>query len=185
MPTAALPRAFNLRGWSYCLDFVVMPPVALLLAVYAGGAGLLWVLFGAIAWTLAEYGIHRFVFHSFPMFRRMHDVHHAKPKDWIGVATWGTSVAFGLAWLVACSISTAVIASAFIAGVIAAYLFYCGIHVRFHHGNPQRMGRYVAFMARHHSGHHRGARGNFGVSSPIWDLAFGTYRSSKKGIPPC
>lgn len=175
----ALPRAFNLRAWSYFLDFVVMPPAA---------AGLLWQArgwvsviafgFGVVAWTLAEYGIHRIVFHSVATFRGMHDVHHAKPKDWIGVATWGTALAFAATWVCAYSISGGAVASVFTAGVIVGYLFYSAIHIRFHHGDPRSMGRYVRFMARHHNGHHRGGRSNFGVSSPIWDFAFGTYRAS-------
>lgn len=54
------------------------------------------------------------------------------------------------------------------------------IHVRFHHHDADaRLSRYVAFMNRHHAGHHRGGRGNFGVSSPIWDFVFGTYRHSR------
>jgi dihydroceramide fatty acyl 2-hydroxylase len=67
---------------------------------------------GVIAWSLAEYWIHRLVFHGPTSFEPMHQMHHALPKDMIGVASWGTL---------------------FTAGVMLGYLFYCAIHVRFHH----------------------------------------------------
>lgn len=135
---------------------------------------------GVIAWSLAEYWIHRLAFHGDTSFEPMHQMHHALPKDMIGVASWATFVAFSGIWLIAETFAGAALGSAFTAGVMAGYFFYCAIHVRFHHHRPgAKLSRYVAFMNAHHVAHHRGGKGNFGVSSPIWDFVFGTYRPSR------
>ncbi len=177
-----LPRAFDLNAWSYGMDFVLVPvAVAALLWHAARGHGaatiLVALMIGAGVWSLAEYWIHRLVFHGPTPLRPMHDMHHRLPKDWIGAASWTTFAGFGLVWLIA-SLCTADggLASAFLGGFMGGYLIYCGLHVRMHHGRVDRFGRYVTFMYQHHVGHHRGGRGNFGVSSPIWDVVFNTYR---------
>lgn len=181
-----LSPAFDLSPWSYFLDFVLVPIAAGGLLFWACHIGLGWlgasvaVMAGVLVWSLAEYWIHRQVFHGPTSFEPMHQMHHALPKDMIGIASWGTFVAFSGVWLIAETFSGAAIGSAFTAGVMAGYLFYCAIHVRFHHHGPDaRLSRYVAFMNSHHVAHHRGGKGNFGVSTPIWDFVFGTYRPSR------
>jgi dihydroceramide fatty acyl 2-hydroxylase len=181
-----LSPAFDLSRWSYFLDFALVPAAAsglLFLAWWRGlGAGVITaaIIVGAIGWSLAEYWIHRSVFHGRTPFEPMHQMHHRLPKDMIGLASWATFAAFGGIWLVAEVFAGLAIGSAFTAGVMAGYLLYCGIHVRFHHhGDDAKLSRYIAFMNKHHVGHHRGGKGNFGVSSPIWDFVFGTYRPSR------
>jgi dihydroceramide fatty acyl 2-hydroxylase len=183
---AGLSPAFDLAPWSYFLDFALVPIAAGVLIWLAsrgdiGAAGIgLAALMGFVAWTLAEYWIHRSVFHGATSFEPMHQMHHALPKDMIGLASWATFVGFSGIWLTAETFAGGVIGSSFTAGVMVGYLFYCAIHVRFHHHGPAaRLSRYVAFMNRHHVAHHRGGKGNFGVSSPIWDFVFGTYRPSR------
>jgi sterol desaturase/sphingolipid hydroxylase (fatty acid hydroxylase superfamily) len=39
-------------------------------------------------WTLLEYLLHRFVLHRIPTFARMHAVHHASPRAFVGTPTW-------------------------------------------------------------------------------------------------
>lgn len=97
-------------------------------------------------------------------------MHHALPKDMIGVASWGTFAGFAIIWLL--------LGASFTAGFMLGYLTYCTIHVRMHHGNKAHFWRYVAFMHHHHAGHHRGGKGNYGVTSPVWDYIFNTYRKA-------
>ncbi len=161
-------RAFDLSAWGYFLDFALVPLAVGLLLTDGVDVGM--VLLGIAAWTLAEYWIHRIVFHGKTPFEPMHQMHHALPKDMIGVASYGTFAGFVIVWLIA--------GSSLCAGFMLGYLTYCAIHVRMHHGDRSRFSRYVAFMFNHHAGHHRGGSGNFGVSSPIWDFVFQTYRKN-------
>lgn len=178
----AIPRAFDLSAVSYFADFALVPLVSTALVVLASNSlarnkMAIAIMAGAVMWTLAEYWIHRLVFHGNTRFAPMHQMHHVLPKKLIGVASWGTFVGFGGFWLIASLIVGRDTGAAITAGVMLGYLFYCSIHVRFHHHDEgARLSRYVAFMNDHHSGHHRGASGNFGVSSPIWDLVFNTYK---------
>jgi sterol desaturase/sphingolipid hydroxylase (fatty acid hydroxylase superfamily) len=180
MTRHALPRAFDLARWSYCLDFVLMPPAVAMLTWLAlqldlgrgtvAGA----LLAGAGVWTFAEYWIHRALFHG-PL-TAMHDQHHRRPRAFIGVASWGTAPAFAAVWLGCVTAAGVALACAMIAGLMLGYLGYCTIHLSMHHFAGRGFGRYGAMMRRLHQGHHRGGLGNFGVSSPLWDIVFRTYR---------
>lgn len=68
--------------------------------------------------------------------------------------------------------------NAFALGTVGYYLDFAlaPLHDRYHHGDRTRFSRYVRFMERYHAGHHRGGETNFGVSSPLWDIVFGTRR---------
>lgn len=162
-------RSFELSAGSYFLDFALVPLATCALLIL-DPVSPLSLLYGLAAWTFAEYWIHRTIFHGSAIFEPMHQMHHAIPKDLIGVASWGTFSGFAVVWLLA--------GSSFCAGFMAGYLAYCAIHIRMHHGNVRRFSRYVSFMSNHHRGHHRGGLGNFGVSSPVWDFVFQTYRKA-------
>ncbi|MDI1264035.1 MAG: sterol desaturase family protein [bacterium] len=179
-----LPRAFDLTRVGYFLDFALVPIASVTLAIFAswrglGGPGVVAAISaGVIAWSLAEYWIHRLVFHGPTAFEPMHQMHHALPKDLIGVASWGTFVGFAGVWLVTQVFAGPAIGSAVTAGFLAGYLFYCSIHISMHHFAARGFGRYGAMMRSLHSAHHRGGKGNFGVSSPVWDVVFRTYQRS-------
>jgi dihydroceramide fatty acyl 2-hydroxylase len=162
---AGLWRAFDLSAWGYFLDFALVPVAVVALFVFDPD----WAMAaaGLATWTFAEYWIHRLLFHGKTPFEPMHQMHHALPKDMIGVASWGTFAGFAVVLLIT--------GASFTAGFMAGYLAYCAIHVRMHHGERSNFDRYTAFMFAHHAGHHRGGAGNFGVSSPAWDFVFRTY----------
>lgn len=161
--------AFDLSRASYFLDFVLVP-VAVAALMVIEPINIWLIVLGIVAWSVAEYWIHRAIFHGHTLFEPMHQMHHALPKDMIGVASWGTFAGFGAIWVL--------FGASFCAGFMLGYLFYCAIHVRMHHGNRNRFGRYIRLMFEHHARHHRGGQGNYGVSSPVWDLVFRTYRRS-------
>ena len=144
-------------------------------------------LFGAglFAWTLAEYVLHRFVMHEMlgkGLPSREHLVHHADPENnpgrpllsWIGIVVVG-AVLFGwsapllTSWL----IGSAWTGLALYAGWLVGYATYEQIHERSHFKAPR--GRYTAWVRRHHFHHHHGhPMANHGVTTPLWDLVFGT-----------
>lgn len=151
-------------------------------AVLAGG----WVL-GLLFWTLAEYLLHRFVFHFPPKTPRMeritflfHGVHHAQPQcktrlvmpPVVSIPLAG--LFYGLFWLVAGTLAgSPAWVNPLMAGFITGYLAYDLTHYATHHF-PMRSG-YARYIKRYHMMHHyKNPDGLYGVSSPVWDYVFRT-----------
>lgn len=163
--------------------------VANLAFVYHGGAGpaqMLGLFFaGFLFFTLAEYVLHRFIFHrEFPETRQgkidsflTHGYHHSYPIDPqrlvmpplisipIGIAAFSITHfllgghAVDAAW----------------SGFALGYIGYDSIHYLLHH--TKRNKGVVGWMKRyHHLHHHAPEPGRFGVSSPLWDFVFGTFK---------
>ncbi len=141
------------------------------------------LLFGAgvMAWTLAEYWLHRLVFHfqgASAMSKRLHflahGVHHQWPHDkYRLVMPPGVSVP--LYWGFLC-ISLAALGNAgwaFHAGFVSGYAYYDLTHWWIHHGKPRTA--YGRRLRRHHFLHHfKQSNARFGVSNLVWDKVFGT-----------
>jgi len=143
-------------------------------------AAIMLFLLGAALWSFGEYTLHRFAMHSLKgrgMASREHLRHHAATGEdwktewlaWVGVILVGTGWG-GLAWLV-----VGPVGALLGAGWIAGYGFYDWIHWRAHRrpiAHP-----YERWVRRHHFHHHFGhPLDNHGVTSPVWDLVFGTYK---------
>lgn len=134
---------------------------------------LVLLLSGWLAWTLGEYLIHRFAMHALRgrgITSREHLNHHAD-RDSI-LEKWF------LAWtgvmLVGLALDTA-LHPAVGAGWVLGYGFYDLHHWQAHKRPPRS--RYQRWLRRHHFHHHFGhPRDNLGVTWPVWDLVFGTYR---------
>lgn len=144
---------------------------------------------GIITWTLAEYLIHRYPFHWSPknklgrqLVYSMHGNHHDDPFDPLrGVmpivpAIFYVSILYGIFFL----FIPLYYLDAFFAGFLIGYLCYDGIHYYTHHAKPKnKLGKY---LRRIHLVHHVHDDVMFGISSPLWDIIFGTYL--KKGYRP-
>jgi len=136
------------------------------------------LLAGACVWTLAEYGLHRVVFHELPraaLGAKEHRRHHAEP-DWFAPAWQKGLAALAVTALLLPALSLAAglgIGAAFTAGFIAMYLAYEVLHRRCHTHPPR--GRYGRWRRRNHFAHHFADphRGH-GVTTPLWDHVFGT-----------
>jgi sterol desaturase/sphingolipid hydroxylase (fatty acid hydroxylase superfamily) len=158
---------------------------------------------GALTWSLLEYVIHRFVFHppqwveeetravtaglapgdaviaALPTWRHkfyflVHGVHHDYPNDSRRLVM-PPSVSIPLAlifyflfqWLIG------PLTPAAFAGLVAGYLVYDTTHYLTHHSaGGTALGRYQ--KKRHFRHHYYDSTRNFGVSSPLWDLIWGT-----------
>lgn len=138
-------------------------------------------LLGAVTWTLLEYVIHRWLGHDHRFrgnpFGIEHVRHHAEgnyfaPTYKKALVTVVVAILLGApAVLVA-----GVIGAAWAGGLIAFYVTYEVLHRR-EHTHPG-MGRYGRWARRHHFHHHFvDPRTNHGVTSPLWDLVFGTHAS--------
>ena len=146
------------------------------LYLLAGGA---LVAIGMALWTLGEYLMHRFAMHALRgkgMASREHLRHHAERDSvleswyfaWTGVIVVGIALAISAAQLLG------PVGACLGAGWVAGYGFYDWIHWRAHRrpiAHP-----YERWVRRHHFHHHFGhPMANHGVTTPIWDLVFGTY----------
>ncbi len=139
-------------------------------------------IFGVFTWTFMEYVIHRWLGHH-PRFRpnffsKEHIQHHSKghyfatAKKKIVIASVAVKVMLPISWLVV----GFQVGTAWVLGVGFMYLGYEWLHWRLH--THQGIGAYGRYLRKHHFYHHFvEPRMNHGVTSPIWDVVFGTYRT--------
>jgi len=149
----------------------------------------IWIgyLAGLFVWTLAEYLLHRFLFHYEPkqewltrVWYLIHGVHHEQPQCKTRLVMPPIlSVPLALAFY---ALFYVVLAGAIgaprwvgpaFAGFITGYLTYDMTHYATHH-LPMRWGP-LKYLKRYHLMHHfKTPDDRFGISSPIWDVVFGT-----------
>jgi sterol desaturase/sphingolipid hydroxylase (fatty acid hydroxylase superfamily) len=144
-------------------------------------------LAGLFLWSLAEYILHRFLFHYHPtsprqerIFFLFHGVHHAQPQDKTRlVMPFPVSVplAFVFVGLFYLILGVLLKVPQWVApltmGFLVGYLAYDLTHYATHHF-PMRSG-YAKYLKRYHLQHHyKDPDTRFGVSSPIWDWVFRT-----------
>jgi sterol desaturase/sphingolipid hydroxylase (fatty acid hydroxylase superfamily) len=139
---------------------------------------------GLLAWTLAEWLLHRYVYHLWTSFLTAgHAMHHGDPRALIGVPWYLTTVAiivvFELLAIPLRPSSTGVVMGFAWLG----YVFYCALHHGSHHWRGQR--GWLKRMKRHHLIHHAHPDYNWGFTTPLWDHVFGTHydRARRAGTP--
>lgn len=148
---------------------------------------LFYFVFGLISWTFTEYLIHRFVFHYEPksnlgekLIFISHGIHHAYPKDPLRLVM-PPSVSIPLAvgfYYFFDLIFPQNLNLPFFAGFVAGYLFYDTTHYAIHHSTIRN--KFFRRIKSHHMLHHyKEEKKGFGVSSPLWDVVFGTNFKSR------
>jgi sterol desaturase/sphingolipid hydroxylase (fatty acid hydroxylase superfamily) len=137
---------------------------------------------GIASWSLAEYLLHRFVFHFEPDTRWgrrlhfiIHGVHHDFPHDPMRLVM-PPSVSVPLAILVYLlfrALLGPVWSLPFFAGFLIGYLIYDMTHYHIHHHRSTN--KLSLAVRRYHYRHHfqQSDRG-FGVTTPVWDRVFRT-----------
>jgi cyclopropane-fatty-acyl-phospholipid synthase len=134
---------------------------------------------GLLAWTIVEYGLHRFVLHRLQPFRGWHAEHHRRPRALIGTPTvLSAALIAALVFLPALLLADLWRASALTFGLLTGYLVYAVVHHATHHWRAG--GAWARRRKRAHALHHSpvGPRGHYGVTSAFWDVVF---RSNGKG----
>jgi sterol desaturase/sphingolipid hydroxylase (fatty acid hydroxylase superfamily) len=147
--------------------------------------GLSLAIAGFAFWTLAEYWLHRFVFHwqseaawGKRLHFLIHGVHHQWPRDRFRlVMPPGASIPLYFAFLALYRLTLGRFGWAFHAGFVAGYLFYDLTHYWLHHGTPRSA--YGRKLRKNHMLHHfKDSTRGFAVSNLIWDRVFGTVGES-------
>ena len=138
-------------------------------------------LLGAFTWTLLEYLIHRWMGHD-RRFRKSpfgveHVRHHIEGNYF--APTWKKLIAAALFAIVAGIPALALAGArgglAYVGGLVVFYGIYEILHRREH--THAGFGWYGRWVRRHHFHHHFvDGRANHGVTSPLWDVVFGTYQ---------
>jgi sterol desaturase/sphingolipid hydroxylase (fatty acid hydroxylase superfamily) len=144
---------------------------------------------GVLVFTFFEYALHRLVFHGliraaerdskwrFAAFMA-HGYHHEFPNDKSRLVmppmiSWPLGAMFAIVYWLALG-STQFFPM--LAGTMAGYIAYDWVHYYTHHFRPTwRLGKwYRAYHLRHHFQDHDKF---FGISTPLWDLFFRTFKS--------
>ena len=142
------------------------------------------VFLGALSWTLLEYLIHRFLghWHTKNPFGAEHTAHHSRGNyfaPWykkLGATALFSAFLFPISYLFAGSAGVA-----YTLGLIAFYGYYEALHFSEH--KRAGLGAYGRWARRHHFYHHfHNPRVNHGVTTPLWDLVFGTYVAVQEPI---
>src|SRR5215470_14827281 len=160
------------------------PAIAILFGLGVDRVGLLSSLGlavgGYLLWTLAEYWIHRVIFHFEPeqgigarLHWMIHGVHHDHPNDPLRLVMPPAAsiplavVVVGAIFLIAGSMHGPAVAAGFLIG----YIIYDEIHYALHHHNPTtRLGRRLRELQMRH--HFQDDEKGFGISAPYWDVVF-------------
>ena len=154
----------------------------------SGSAVFGYFLFGLAFWTLAEYVLHRWVFHFHPKSewgKRIHfifhGVHHDFPKDRLRlVMPLSASIPMAtIIYLIFFVYFAEFTLSAFFAGFLFGYLIYDECHYAMHHANF-KSGFFKKIKDHHMLHHYADPEKGFGVSSALWDKIFGSGFSKKE-----
>lgn len=178
------------RGWKLTPLFFYTAAVVCLFTVtrdetLSFGASLALLTSGLLSWGLIEYGLHRFVFHYHArseLGRKMvyaaHLSHHEDPDSSDRIfsslmISAPLAVAYLLlAWFITGSWRAA---TYLFTGLILGYFYYEWLHFRSHHRRAKF--RLFRYLKKYHLLHHHQTPGlRFGVSSPLFDILFGTFR---------
>lgn len=176
------------------MPVIIFVPAVLILVgvgIDRGGFGVALglVLVGYVVWTLAEYWIHRAIFHFEPdsgwgarLHWMIHGVHHDHPNDPLRlVMPPSVSVPLAVAFYFLFRLVVGPDAApALAAGFLGGYLAYDMLHYYLHHHRPRtRLGRWLRELHMRH--HFQDDSVGYGISAPYWDRVFGTTSRHRRG----
>ena len=154
---------------------------------FTGLQVLLTFLSGIIFWSFMEYVLHRFLFHYHPESEKgkrinyvLHGNHHEYPRDKERLFMPAVpSLIIAAAFFVFFFLVLGNIAFPFFPGFMLGYLLYGSMHYGIHAMSPPF--KWMKGLWRnHHLHHYKNTDMGFGVSSTLWDHAFGTMFDLKK-----
>ncbi|KAI1321214.1 fatty acid alpha-hydroxylase [Mortierella claussenii] len=142
-------------------------------------------LAGVLTWSLAEYSIHRFLFHVDDLLPDstysnvahflLHGIHHYLPMDRLRLVMPPVLTIFlgTPLYLLAHSLLESHMADALMAGVYFGYICYDMIHYYLHHARVLEF--HFKEMKTYHLAHHyKNYDNGYGITSKLWDRVFGT-----------
>ncbi|HEY0231921.1 MAG TPA: sterol desaturase family protein [Dokdonella sp.] len=152
---------------------------------HAPVSGLVVFAVGLLLFTFVEYAVHRWLFHGpAGLFEQGHSRHHEQPLGDDSLPFFlpplGMLALAGLLALILSPSNALLLAAAFASGYTLYGFSHTAIHLR-----RFRSARARRWAGAHHVHHHH-PQTNFGVTTPLWDIAFGTRRapqSARRRVP--
>lgn len=136
---------------------------------------------GFFTWQVAEYFIHKSIFHTFPG-PTAHGFHHKYPDDDTRLVM-PLPVSIGLALIVGGALylaNTPAVTIPYFCGILFGYLWYDFTHWSTHHREP--LTEWGRKQRAHHMAHHFGDHTkNFGLSHMWMDRVLGTSNARTAG----
>lgn len=141
---------------------------------------------GLLIWSFFEYTLHRIIFHYEPKSEwgkkiayLFHGVHHDFPTeaDRLVMPPSG-SVPIALSVLLIHLAIGGLASLPFYAGFQFGYLYYEFVHYSVHHKKKILFGWSEAQRKNHLLHHFKDHTNRFGVTSPLWDYVFKTYKTN-------
>lgn len=182
-------------GWRQFTPLYFYSTVALCLGFLAARDNLsIWhiltlIVLGVLSWGLIEYGLHRFVFHyrarsrlGVKLLYQVHLSHHESPEainKLFASLLLSAPIAFAY-WLLAWAVTRSWAAASYLfIGMATGYFYYEWLHFQCHHRKSRLW--FLKYLRKYHLLHHyKTPELRFGVTSPLFDLAFGTFRPMPK-----
>ena len=181
----------RLSKFSYYIDFFISGALVAALAGTSLTADrwmqdtvwALYVIAGALCWSLLEYVVHRWLYHRAPYFRDLHHAHHAEPNAFIGAPPI-VGILLILAIFFAPFVTTSMVAaSGLTTGILIGYMSYMLVHHAAHYWKLSPVSwpsSWLWHARRHHALHHHHAiECNYGITTSLWDHVFGTAYSGR------
>ena len=185
-------------GWKQLSPVYFYSVLVLCLLTIAPRADFSWrqifllISSGVLSWTLIEYVLHRFIFHYHArsafgkkFLYAAHLSHHENPRATSRLFSGlFISLPIATAYVLLASIATGSLRAAvyLFTGLVAGYCCYEWLHFQAHHRRPRL--RLFRYLRRYHLLHHYQTPDHrFGVTSPLFDVLFGTFpsvRSSRR-----
>ena len=140
---------------------------------------------GLVAFSFAEYAIHRWLFHgSTGVMRAIHQAHHDGPADHVALPCISSAVVGACAWWLLSAAAGPLVASFVLCGFLTGYVAYGTVHHLEHSVRLSALPfRWMQRRWATHAVHHRLVGTNFGVTTSFWDRVFGTYHRSRRRPP--
>jgi len=138
---------------------------------------------GCLIWSLFEYFMHRVLFHYEPtsnwgkrILYLFHGIHHDFPNETDRLVMPSiTSLAIASFIFAVHYLLLGPAGIPMFAGFLAGYLYYEFVHYSVHN-SKKKIGWTEAQRKAHLKHHFQDATNRFGVTSPLWDYIFGTYK---------
>lgn len=168
--------------WNYWFGFIFDTFFVVVFAWYAGtlngfssGGAVIAFILGFLSFSFVEYVFHAWLFHgTIKIFVKGHAAHHADPYRYDSLPFFTGTLVGGVLFSVLSLIIAPSMAWMGGSGFLLGYITYGLTHHALHRVKNRR--GYFKYIFDLHAIHHARPHVNYGVTSPLWDIIFKTFK---------